>query len=391
MFGRQVPTPPEEEVWSLNAWQHEDDLQNQVNILVQEIEKLKSEKTAACYEVKREKDNAHRLEAALEAKDREFSAERHRLNETIKLHETNVSDLKHRLQLEEEKGKVREREYKEGLDSIGRQLMEGLNNWDIWKEYQAKIKELAKLLDRSETRNQKLSRQLKTKDAENNKNKENWQKTCTSLLEERRKLLENEWTCAKTMNQMEEEMKTLQKDNDRLVEEMNKVDKDKNTLAEEKTNLEKENAHLKEEKTNLEQENAQLQKEKTDLLKVKNKLEVENKNLVDHEKNLQEEMAELAEDKKKRGEYITELEALCMKMLKKREGLLFHRHNEVDTVAAALEKERSKREKEIKLKEKQEKEVQRKNQRERTGFWHRRHAKDKCDAEEAVLMFSPFQ
>ncbi|KAK2880524.1 hypothetical protein Q8A73_023222 [Channa argus] len=277
MFGRQVPTHrgrqaasrghphyhgpaphPEEEVWSLNAHQHDDDLQNQVNILVQEIEKLKSEKTAACYEVKREKDNAHRLEAALEAKDREFSAERHRLNETIKLHETNVSDLKHRLQLEEEKGKVREREYKEGLDSIGRQLMEGLNNWDIWKEYQAKIKELAKLLDRSETRNQKLSRQLKTKDAENNKNKENWQRICTRLREEMRKVSENEWSCAKTMNEMEEEMKTLQKDNDRLVEETNKVDKDKNTLAEGKTNLEKENAHLKEEKTNLEQENAQL-------------------------------------------------------------------------------------------------------------------------------------
>ncbi|KAK2885103.1 hypothetical protein Q8A73_021577 [Channa argus] len=363
---------PEEEVGSLRrrlhkARQHNEDLQNQVSSLVQEVEKLKNDNAVACYEANSAKDNVCRLEVILEAKDMEFNAEQQKLNESIKLSESKVSDLAQRLQLEEEKTKVSNLHIK--------------NNYDIMKEHREKINELVNLLSQKQTRNlqlrkekERLTKQLRekalllqNKETENKKNKKNWQKTKRCLQEQMSKLSEKYWNWEKRWKNMEEEVKRLQQEKTRLVEEKRKMDNDKSALVEEKTNLERQNAHLKE--------------EKAELVKERNKLVEENKNLAQDRKNLQVKIPKLVADKKKHGEYITELEDLCMKMHRRRKGFWFHRHNKVDTVAAVLEKDRSKREKqEKKIQKEKEKEAQRTTEKEgMTRLWCWTHAKQKCD------------
>ncbi|KAF3698598.1 hypothetical protein EXN66_Car014285 [Channa argus] len=263
MDGRQIPkhvrryaeaiyhrpaSYPEEEVGSLGcclhkACQQNENLQKKVSSLVQEIKTVKNEKAMAYYEVNREKDNVRILKVILEAKDRQFNAERQKLNESIKLSESKVADLAHHLQLEKEKSKVTSLQME--------------NNFDIMKKYREEIKE---------------------------------------LVEERNKLVE------------------------------------------------------------------------------------ENKNLVDDRHNLQVEITELAEDKKKYDEYITELEALCMKMHRRRKGFRFHRHNKVVTVVTVLEKRRGKREKKgKKLQKKPDGGAEEDGKGGEDGCWRPMHAKHKCD------------
>ncbi|KAF3704074.1 hypothetical protein EXN66_Car019762 [Channa argus] len=339
------PAPcPEQEVWHLrnclcNVRRVNADLQGQINSMEQEIENLKRVNAEACHKANTEKDKVCRLEAILKAKDRECDdEERQKLIETIEVSESKVSELTRLLQLEEEKVKVSERECTEKINKLVTRLGKSeVGLLQVNKRKRAlveKLKEIAELLLTQETAHKR--------------HKENWQQTHNMLQEELISLSTKDQILEEAIDNMEKEIKKLQKKNTKLVAEQKRLQKDNSTMVKDKEELEQKNANLKEEKTNFEQENAKLKLEMNEVMKERNQL-------VADKKNLQEENTELAEDKKIHEEHIAELKALCMKMQRKRGHTFFHCKNEVDAVAAMLEKERRKREKEKNVKEEQEK------------------------------------
>ncbi|KAK2882829.1 trichohyalin-like [Channa argus] len=390
------PCPPEEEVRYLRnclrkARCHNDDLQSQIKSLVQEVQKLMDEKATACYTSNNESDAIRRLEAILEANDRAFKDERQKLQKALVVTKSTVCELTHRLQLEEEKSKLRERECKEELDSIATQLEEERRRveqqnqhisevgsmtqkyYHIWNEYQEKVNELSKQLGRRETEILQLRKErasLTDKLAEATRQpqssraeidlSEEWQTKYTCLQEQlRRELSEKDQSWESRFRQTQDEMRRLQQENNKLAQEKREAEEDKSSAFVMKAALEQENATLKQEKT-------ELVKDKKDLVKDK--------------KKLQEEKTELEEQKTRREDYITEVEALCVKMHMKRKRFSFHHKDEVDSVTSMLEKERQKREKEKTLK-KQEEDAQRDTQGQKTGTWRQKPKKQKPDCD----------
>ncbi|KAK2820135.1 hypothetical protein Q5P01_023094 [Channa striata] len=356
MARRQTPT----HTGTKGQAAHQGNLQSQITGMAQEIENLKREKVAACHETSTEKNKVHKLEAILEAKDREFDDERQKLNEAMEMSESKVSRLTYHLQLEQEKAKDSEQQSKEKINKLATLLDQSEvrlrraneRKWTLCK----KLQESAKL--------------LQTQEKDHKRHREHWQRTHNCLQRELTTVSEKDQILEEALDHMEKEMKKLQKKNNKLVAEQTELQKDKSTMVKDKKELEQKIAYVKEEKTKCEQENAKLRQEKT--------------KLVEDVKNLQKKNTELAEDRKKREQYTAELEALCLKMQRKRRRPLVHRKNEVDTVAAMLEKERHKREKEEKkVKARQENEVQRRMEKERkSGFWHRTRAKQKYDGDD---------